>query len=135
VRITRDSRQHLSPAWSTDGSALAFTTIDETAGTRVEMVRLRQNAEPTTLTRAAAAPRVRWIAPDVVAVGGHWGPELNVEVRAFRIGGTGPLWTLPAGKDEFGTMFDVSRDGSFLVASRGRREGNIWVLEAAGRPF
>ena len=117
------------PVWSPDGSRIALITGGPSRSDDVAIV-------PSTggplhfITSDASASRVRWNRQSgVLLVSGLWG-KAEYELRSMHADGT-PASTVAAsalvGADEGGAVFDLSQDGQFVVASRGRRVGHVWV--------
>ena len=125
------------PVWSPDGSTIAFLTLGKGDVQDVAVVS-STGGSPRVITSGADAVRVRW-EPRTgnLLVAGHWGTD-HYELRTISPAGV-PVRAERApivlGKEASDAMFDVSPDGQFIVAARGRRAAQVWVMEAKSGVF
>jgi hypothetical protein len=122
------------PAWSPDGSEIAYVALEGTRG-EVWIVNAAGARAPRRVTSGAEAVDVRWTATGRLFVCGFWGSG-SLSVRSMTTDGHDVVRVAdPIGRSPDSFLFDVSRDGRILVLTAEERRGNISVLEAASRIY
>jgi hypothetical protein len=126
------SNEEEAPAWSPDGSTIAFIVLNDRGGSEVSTVGA-QGGDARRLTTGSRARRVAWDpSSGALLVSGYWNTD-QITIRRIDpfVPGARPseplalLGTIPTLVD-----FAVSRDGRRLVFSRPDPRGDIWVLDA-----
>jgi Tol biopolymer transport system component len=131
-RLSGDTLTALAPAWSPDGKLIAFVGANQNRSD-VWVTAADGSGSARELTRGANAQRVRWdpSAGSVLATG-SWCEDWY-SLRRLPLDGADAVPVVPPvnlGPLTAPAMFDISRDGRFMVFSREEIKGNIWVLKA-----
>jgi eukaryotic-like serine/threonine-protein kinase len=137
-QLTSDAADKAFPTWSPDGRWIAYLVEVAEGRTGVGIVATDGRTQARIIRPAVDPVRIRWIgSPPLLLGAAPWnGEQFELRVLDPETGADRRL-TPPVmlGPDPIAGLFDVSKDGRLLVASRGRRIGNIWVLDAETRAF
>jgi Tol biopolymer transport system component len=132
-QLTTSATSPMAPAWSPDGSHLAFIDTDAKGMNDVWVVDVG-GGHLRRVTTGTNAQRVRWDwrSPNALLVSGFWNePRLSVRRVPVDVPGAAPsdplVWL---GASVLRADFDVSRDGRFLVFDRQEPRGDVWISEA-----
>jgi eukaryotic-like serine/threonine-protein kinase len=135
-RLTSGPVVDAAPVFSPDGRQVAFARAGDEGRGEVWVVPAHGGKDRRVGT-FSGVQRVRWETPATLLVSGHWDPP-HVEIRRVRVA-TGAQFsldpTLLLGQNPGLVDFDISVDARLLAYAREERRGDIWVLEARGRPF
>ena len=125
-RVTSGDLRDLHPAWSPEGSRLAFIRASEawTVGA--------DGSLPARITQGAEAELVRW-EPDGehLLVSGRWG-SFGIELKRVPTDGGSPEplgEPVVFGDDTADGLFDLTRDGRWMVYLQSESRGDIWLME------
>ena len=137
-QLTADPGDKAFPSWSSDGRQIAYMVDQPSGHPGVGIVAADGTGPPRIVSPTADVGRVQWVGlPPTLFAAGRWNAPL-AELRTLDPG-TGkdrPLRPpVLLGSDSMADLFDLSADRRFVVVSRGRWSGNIWVLEADSRLF
>jgi hypothetical protein len=131
--VTPDSVAAVAPAWSIDGTRIAFIGAFAT-GNDVGIVSDDGAGGVQQPTRGAGAIRVRWSRAerlDLLLVSGSWGADtLSLRTITTEGGVTARHPEVSFGSTSAEGFFDVSRLGSKLVWTRRQALGDLWLLQA-----
>jgi Tol biopolymer transport system component len=136
LKITSGAGPNLSfPTWSPDGLRIACVVGGLMGAAEVGIASIK-GGRPVTITRGSGAMRARWdLRSGAILVAGLWGASAY-QVRSIRPDGSvSPDAPFLLGRDVFETLFDVSGDGRFIVTTRSKGSGHVWVLETGGRTY
>jgi len=132
-QITRGDWHAEAPEWSPDGSEIAYVTGPEGTEAEVWVVQKDGAGQPRRVTTGAGAIRVRWPRKDEMVVSGRWGAN-TLSLRSVNpVTGVSTPFDPPLviGYDETLCDFDIDLvRGLVVFTSGGKRQGNIWVLNA-----
>ncbi len=135
-RVAAGSAMAYGPVWSPDGKRLAFVD-GNTGGTDVALVSADGGGAIQQCTRGANAKFVRWDAlTGDLLVSGSWG-EKRVTLRTVSASGVAAPFApeIEFGGAQSSGLFDLSRDGKWLVFSNEETAGQIWMLKATKGVF
>jgi Tol biopolymer transport system component len=125
------------PAWSPDGSRIAFLGVQDDQN-ELWLAAADGSVPAYQVTTGAAVSQARWVwRTDELVVSGKWGRSSASLRRVNPETGAAQPFRPPMdfGEHEEHGQFDISRDGTLLLALYKSTQGEIWVLQAKKRAF
>ncbi|MFC1572128.1 protein kinase [Candidatus Eisenbacteria bacterium] len=136
-RLTDESVAAWAPSWSQDGTMVAFVGAED-HGNQVWVAPAGGDGSARSITQNANVGRVRWRTnTGMILACGLWGEDtFTFRLVSPNDGAQQPDgFSIDFGADSDTAIFDISRNGRFLVFVREEAKGNVWMLEARDGAF
>ncbi len=132
-QLTHGDADESAPAWSPDGTRIAYVAEPRELEGDVFLVPADRSAPPVPVTIGAGALRVQWYGQDgrMLVVVGRWGGAA-LEARLVDIAGRAVKPFSPPvimGENTDIPDLAVSADGRWLAFARDDRQGNLYLLD------